>query len=312
MRLIILISLFFFNLTPTLSLAGESYTVGRRVCEDFQSAEDWYHNHPKDMSLYAIGLYGVCLVLKGIATNDPVMESQGLIILDRHNDETDGFNDVAAMFFVAEHLKTNGKFDGTTDEGNIDMAIRAYYKTLLFINVDREYPAKHWTSEQEDQMEIFSFYMIPELYSYRYEYGWIGSHNRYLNESTSYTGDKRDLNFYLAQHRDPAILDPNYSDLPVIIDSLNQMISSSEACLNLPFKSYHRRNVYDSYRKSCKILNTLGRDLLSLEQKRQDFLYDKSCAEDVLLCNEYMEVYNQMDLRLQDAIKQLENQPSPW
>ena len=311
MRLSLLISLFFY-LSPSLSLAGESYTVGRQPCENFQRAEEWYHNHHEHEAYSAITLYGICLTLKGIATNNEGVRNQGLIILDRHNDETDGFNDVNAMFFVAEYLQTNGKFDGTTDEGNIDMAIRAYYRTLLFINVAREYPADYWTSEAEDQMEIVSYQKIPMLYAYKINFGRIGSHNRYLNESPSYTGDKRDLNFYLAQHRDPAILDPNYSDLPVIIDSLNQMISSSETCLNLPFKSYHRREIYNFYQKKCKIFNHLGHALLPLEQSRQEVLYNESCAEDVLQCDEYMEVYNQMDDVVQDTITQLKSIPNPW
>ena len=311
MRVIIILISLFFNLIPSLSLAEERYTVGRRSC-DFQAAEEYYHNHHESEAMYAIGLYGVCLVLKGLATNDPEVKGQGLLILFQHT-EPDGFNDVEAMFFLAEYLKTNGKFDGTTDEGNIDMAIRAYYKTLSFIHRDDTYPIKYLTSEQEDQMEIFSFYMIPELYSYRYEYGWIGSHNIYLNDSPSYTGNKADLNFYLAYNRDHDEIDLAYSDLSVIKDSLNQMISSSEACLNLPYKPlYHRRDIYDSYRKSCEILNVLGRDLLALEQKRQNALYNESCKRDILQCDEYMEVYHQMDDVIQDTIRQLRAIPNPW
>ena len=310
MRIVILISLFFFNLSPTLSLAAENYTVGRQSC-DFQAAEDWYQDHPTDMALYAIGLYGSCLVIKGIATNDPAMRNQGLGILERHTGNS-GFNDVDAMYFLAEYFKTNGKFDGTTDEDNIDMAIRAYDRTLLFIQVDPEYPSKYWTSEQEDQMEIFSFYMIPELYSYRYEYGWIGSHNRYLNESPSYTGDKRDLNLYLDHSRDPTALDHPYSELPVIKDSINQMISSADACINLPFKYYHRQEIYNYYQKRCNILRLAGLALLPLEIDRQGFLFYESCKKDVLQCEGYMEVYNEMDSLLQEAIKQLANQPNPW
>ena len=310
MRVIFLITLF-FNLSPSLSLAAENYTVGRRSC-DFQKAEEWYHNHPKENAMYAISLYGICLVLKGIATNDPAMESQGLIILDRHNDETDGFNDVYAMFFVAEYFRSGGTFTPKIDEGNIDMAIRAFERTLLFINVDREYPSKHRTSEEEDQMEIKAYSNIPKLYGFRFNFGRIGSHNRYLNDSPSYTGDKNKLNFYLTQHRDPTILDPNYSDLPVIIDSLHQVISSAEACLNLPYKYYHRRDIYDFYQKRCAIFKETAETLLPLEHRRQDALYNKSCARDVLQCNEYIEVYSQIENVTQDTITQLKAIPNPW
>ena len=310
MRVIFLISLF-FNLSPSLSLAAENYTVGRQSC-DFQRAEEWYHNHPKENAMYAIGLYGECLVLKGIATNDEAVKSQGLIILDRHNNSTDGFNDVAAMFFVAEYIKTGGAFTTKTDRGAIDMAIRAFERTLLFINSDREYPSKHRTSEEEDQIEIVSYEQIATLYNYRFKYGRIGSHNRYLNDSPSYTGDKNKLNFYLTQHRDPAILDPNYSDLPVIIDSLHQMISSSEACLNLPFKYYHRRSVYDAYQKRCAIFKETAETLLPLEHRRQDALYNKSCAEDVLLCEEYMSIHEEIGNIRKAMVKKLKSIPNPW
>ena len=264
MRLSLLFILFLIILRPYLSLAVEDYTVGRRSCGNFQRAEHDYlnHNYPKEEAMYAIAWYGKCLVLKGIVTNDEAMESQGLIILDRHTGDY-GFNDVDAMFFLAEYRKTGGAFNTKTDIGSIDRAIRAYERTLLFINIDSTYPDKYLASEPLLQMEIVSYEKIATLYNYRFKYGRIGSHNRYLNDSPSYTGDKNKLNFYLAQHRDPAILDPNYSDLEVIIDSLHQMISSSEACLNLRYKAlYHRKSVYDAYQKRCAIFKDTAEVLL--------------------------------------------------
>ena len=311
MRLSLLIALF-FSLTPTLSLAEEIYKVGRRICDNFKRAEEWYHNHHESEAYTAIGMYGQCLVLKGIVTNDEAMKGQGLIILDRHTGDY-GFNDVPSMFFLAEYRKTGGTFAPKTDEAAIDRAIRAYEKTLLFINIDSTYPNRYLASESILQMEIVSYERIPKLYGFKIKFGLTGSHNRYLNDSPSYTGDKSKLNFYLAQHRDPAILDPNYSDLPVIIDSINQMISSSEACLNLRYKAlYHRQEIYNYYQKRCNIFKLSGQALLPLEHSRQDYLYNKSCAKDVLKCSEYMEVYNQMGNVIQDTIKQLKAIPNPW
>ena len=320
MRLIFL-SLFtlFYSLIPALSLATE-YTVGKSTCEDFEYVENWYNNYDREGNYAhiegknATGLYGICLVLKGIASKDESTKQQGLNLLYRQTDKHSGINSVSAMFFLAQYIETGGAFNYEVDERNIDMAIRAYRRVLLFISIDKDYPWGGYSEdEKQDQIEIVSINMIPSLYHIKFEYGWIGSHNRYLQQSPSYEGDKASLKLYLEPNTDHAVLDPAYSDLNVITDSLHQMISSSQACIDLPYKShYHRQDIYHFYQQRCRIFNRLGHALLPLEEKRQETLLDKSCSEDVLACDKYMDVYQQINSIIKDTKDELKTIPNPW
>ena len=306
-----------FSLIPTLSLAEERYTVGRQSC-DFEFAENRYNNYDREGAYaHIIGqlttsLYGSCLVLKGIETHDDASKRQGLALLDWLTDEHSGMNSVSAMFFKAQYIETGGAFNYDVDEGNIDRAIRAYTRVLFFIKLDKGYPSKYSESERRDQMEIVSINMIPSLYHIKFEYGWIGSHNRYLQQSPSYKGDKASLKLYLEPNTDPAVQDPAYSDLRVITDSLSQMISSAQACIALPYKHYHRKNIYDDYRRQCEIFNRLGKTLLALEEKRQEFLINKPCSKDVLQCEGYMAVHKEIDKVLKEMTEKLYETPNPW
>ena len=323
MRLILLFTLL-YSLIPTLSLGeekhtvGTEYTVGKQSCEDFEYAENWYNNYDRNgayahiIGKHATGLYGTCLVLKGIATNDDATKRQGLALLDWLTDEHSGMNSVTDMFFLAKYRSSGGRFTKKTEVRNIDMAIRAFIRVLFFIKLDKDYPGGDSESEKLDQMEIVSHAKIPTLYGIKLKYGLKGSHNRYLKQSPSYEGDKAKLKLYLEPNTDPAVMDPAYSDLGVITDSFNQMISSSQACLDLPYKHYHRKDIYNYYQQRCRILNSSGYALLPLEEKRQEALIDKTCSQDVLTCDKYMDVYNEMDNLVKDTIEKLRAVPNPW
>ena len=287
----------FYSLIPTLGLATE-YTVGEKSCEDFEYAENWYHNYLKEGGYahiegkYATELYGICLVLKGIVTQDDATKRQGLALFDWLTDQHSGINDVSAMFFLAEYHESGGRFNGNIEVKNIDIALWGYSRILSFtqINIDEDYPWGGYSEaerEEQAQIEIVSHAKIPLLYGYRvfyYYLEWI-TNRAYLEWST------------------------NRAYLEWITNELYQMISSSYACIDLPYKYYYERDIYNYYQQGCRIFNILGKDLWPLETKRQEALIDKTCSKDVLTCGKYMDVYKQINSIIEDTISELKAIP---
>ena len=299
-RLILLKISLIFGLTPTLSLAENNLVT--YTAEEYSCTTDYGENSQelrlelervKDVPFMTYNL-ATCLIIKGLVTNNESLKYIGLSSLK-------DMNYAPAMFFLAQYFESN--LPNNLTEDSIDESIGAYKKTLTQIDlIDLGY-GNYYEGKTEPQREIRSYESISYLYSYKTHIGIIGSHNRYLNDSPTLTNN---MDSHNRHHPEPP---SSYSDFRVIINGLRNIISSSEDCLNLQYdEQNHQHELYNSIQKRCTIFKDIAEILLPLERKRQAILLtDESCAKDVLQCDEYMNIYNEMESVFQTMLQELNN-----
>ena len=224
----------------------ETYTRGEKSC-DFSVAENYYRQDPEDLGNQV--LYASCLIIKGD-------DSTGLPMLYYLADQTDS---VKANSFLADYLRTDGRFRNPTTETNLDEAINYYYRTQAIISLIPTYPEPdYFFHEKNYQMHLFASYRVPSLYRYRYQLGAAGDYMAHLLQWPDYDGDWNRDTF------------PKYNGF--MRDSLNQGLRTARECRDLPQKHYHNPTHYKANIESCALMVDLFQTLIPLEEQRQEIL----------------------------------------
>ena len=261
-----LLALFLCCCSSSLGFA-DSYSRGNYTCESFKDAE-FSHKYDPD-NIHIQMWYAKCLILKGDDAKGLAMLNH---IVDRHNQ-------VNAAYTLADHIKTGGKFRGL-DEEKVDEAISASQRVLFLIDLDPHYPYNgNEIYEWDFQMELWSQYMVTLLYFKKFQFGALGTHNKYLAQSPSYEGDKSALDRY-----------PQYESYTV--DTLQKMQRFGNRCASLPKKPHFREEVHKEVTRACAIIRDAGKRLLPLEEKRLALLFRESCQKDLSKCSEYNDVFS--------------------
>ena len=240
-------------LAMLLSAAGtgwaeEIFTRGLKSC-DFSVAENYYQQDPNDLSNQV--LYAVCLVIKGD-------DAKGVPMLYHLADQK---SSVKANFFLAEYLKTDGRFNGILTTKTLDEAINYYYRTLAIIDLIPTYPEPdYFFQEKNYQMHLRSAFTVPNLYLTKYHWGANGDYWAHKLQDPGYEGD-RNKNTY-----------PKYNRF--MRDSLNQGLRQAQNCRDLPRKRYHNPDHYKANTETCTLLVDLIKTLIPLEEQRQQILLD--------------------------------------
>ena len=268
--MLMLLSLVFVSFAD---LAFANSFRGNWLCSDadFKIVKQDYRSDSTSV-YYRIG-YAHCLIVKG-------KDSEGLAILHNIVDHSTHPARVKAAFMVAEYISTGGIFEDTTDEDNINEAIKAYGRVIFFISLDPDYSNTNDLFEAEAQIELTSHYRLPLLYSEKFKKGATGTDNIHLLSSPSYNGD-RDLKTY-----------PEYS--PYTIDSLEKAIEFANQCLVLPLKRHFQSSSYRNYKAGCQVLKEAAQDSLPLERQRLVLLDTDSCSNDLPQCLEHQEIKSEM------------------
>ena len=150
--------------------------------------------------------------------------------------------------------------------------------------------------EGNDWMYISTIYRIPLLYMVKYWYGWEGSDNVHKLTSHSYDGD-RNLNTY-----------PDYA--PYTLNSLTNVIEFADDCHAVMVGQRHILLHYDvedyergrrQYNATCQVLKDAAVALFPLEQERLILLSTDSCTYDILKCEKYKAIYEEIDVLLGQA-----------
>ena len=223
----------------------ETYKRGAKSC-DFSVAENYYREDPEDLS-YQV-LYAICLIIKGD-------DSTGLPMLYYLADQTDS---VRANFFLADYLRTDGRFANPTTEKTIDEAINYYYRTQAIISLIPTYPEPdYFFQEKNRQMHLTASYSVPRLYLARYKLGAIGDYGIHLLQWPDYDGDRKDTF-------------PKYNGF--MRDSLNQGLRTARECRDLPQRYYHNPTHYTANIEACALMVDLFQALIPLEEQRQEIL----------------------------------------
>ena len=264
--MLMLFSLVFFSFAD---LAFANSFRGNWLCSDadFKIVKQDYKSDSTDV-YYRLG-YAHCLIVKG-------KDSEGMAILHNIVDHSTHPARVKAAWKLANYISTGGTFEDTTDEDNINEAIKAYGRVIFFISLDPNYPQKISISEAEAQIELTTHYRLPSLYFSKFKKGATGTDNIHLLSSPSYNGD-RELNTY-----------PEYS--PYTIDSLEKAIEFADQCLALPLKRHFQSSSYRNYKAGCQVLKEAAQDILPLERQRLVLLDTDSCSNDLPLCSEHQEI----------------------
>lgn len=260
----------------SLGLAN-SYTLGKLKCKDFKESETYLKHNPESV----IGQFGyaTCLVIKG-ETDEGLRKLQHLVDTKHH---------VWSAYFIARYFETAGKFEpANIAEIDIISAIKAYSYVLYLIDLDTDYPKGYEIAEGDLQMELYSTADLTSLYLDKFLKGFISDYMTYIEVSPSYEGYKG-LNSF-----------PEYS--PYILDSLNQTIQKADNCLNLPKKRHFHPGLYKNVKKGCQIYKEGAKAIILLEQERQRLLTQESCRIDVLKCEEFLQVLDEIR-SLYDKIK---------
>ena len=274
----------FFVLSFVLSLPlsfANYYKRGDYICDDFEKGEEEYKKDPG--SFISESGYALCLLIRG---DDDVRAN---IILEslayKHND-------VIAAFTLADYTATGGTLDTTKyDVNNYDEALRAYGRVLLLIDRHANYPhpsfvASEWAGQRE--LEAYRSWVLIQYL--RFNYGALGLYNWHLLQSPSYKGDKN-LNSW-----------PKYN--PYSIDSLKQTIEMAERCLSLPQKRHFQPRYYQQVTSFCRLIKNTAQTLLPMERERLNLLNRDSCKKDLLKCQDYLKVDNEMTAIIQETRKE--------
>ena len=226
---------------------AETFTRGMKSC-DFSVAENYYQQDPNDLSNQV--LYAVCLVIKGD-------DAKGVPMLYHLADQK---SSVKANFFLADYLKTDGRFANLLTTKTLDEAINYFYRTLAIIDLIPTYPEPdYFFQEKNYQMHLNSLYNVPRLYLVKYELGAIGDYGVHLMQWPGYEGESKDTF-------------PKYNTF--MRDSLNQGLQQAQNCRDLPRKHYHNPAHYKANAEACTLLVDLIKTLIPLEEQRQQILLD--------------------------------------
>ena len=240
----------------------ETYKRGMQSCT-FEVAENYYRQDPEDLS-YQV-LYASCLIIKGD-------DSTGLPMLYYLADQTDS---VTANFFLADYLRTDGRFENPTTKKTIDEAINYYYRTQAIISLIPTYPEPdYFFQEKNHQMHLRSSYGVPGLYLARYKLGAIGDYRVHQLQDPKYNGFMR--------------------------DSLNQGLREARECRDLPQQYYHRPDHYKANIESCALMVDLFQALIPLEEQRQEIRLGCRDENDIVQmeiedCPKYYETHKEIN-----------------
>lgn len=268
-----------------------NYRRGKRVCTDESEERFKYDSEDLDNRYF----YASCLVIKG-------EDSKGLpmlyILADQHSH-------VLASDFLANYLRTDGRFELPLTHVAVDESIKYYMRSQVLIKLMPHYPEPYEFIERNSQIELNSIYYVPHLYLLKYNIDSVGDLQAHLLQSPSYEGD-RNIDTY-----------PKYNTY--MRDSLNNVIRYAGECANLPQKEHFNVRRYQATTESCRLMRDLAVTLLPLEEKRQEILRQPHC-EDLKLpdsenacetgeyhpntnCLEYSETHCQINELMTDYIE---------
>lgn len=270
------------------------YTAGHQSCTEFEDIEREYIEQLNSPDPYvSVSLvYGMCLLIKGSATNNEQDVSNGLHILHGLKDKPNSA--VPANYFLAKYHLSGGTFNGTADY-NLELAAHYFSHTLAIIKTYNFYPPLIYSSwEAEDNIEMDSYNKLPIAYLEMFYYGVLGDYNLRLLNSPSYTGDQ-DLKTYPDYRRGTM----GYIDLA---------IEHAGNCSKLPLKRHFERpvspyliKICGMYEEKAKLLKDIQRrtNALFAQERCQDIGSDEvkqaHCPEIIELDKEFMDTLNSID-----------------
>lgn len=249
-----------------LSFSGwaNKYQRGDHSC-DFSYAEREYRRDSEDLANQYF--YGECLVVKG-------EDARGLALLYQLADHK---SHVMASYFIAEYLETDGRFDNSFTEDQLDESIGYYLRTQALIALIPDYPEPdYFFHERYFQMELESTRNVLVLYLSKYDLGAVGDYRERLLQSPSYQGD-REISTY-----------PKYNS--ATMDSLNKLAHYAGECANLPQKKHFHPKIFPVIVQICSLSKELAFSLIPLEEKRKAILLQPHCKDlNKNSCPEYYE-----------------------
>ena len=262
------------------------YKRGNQACSrDF---EERYKPDSEDLGDQYV--YAACTVVKG-------EDSKGLPLLYLLADHK---NMVTSSFFLADYLKTDGRFTNFITEMKIDEAIHYHLRTQALIDLIPTYPEPdYWAYEGHEQMELHSRYSVPILYLWKYSLGAFGDYYEHLFQSPSYQGDRSRETY------------PKYNTL--MRDSLNKLLRYAGECANLPQKRHFNSTRYKVVKQSCRLLEELALTLIPMEEERQSILLQPRCKDlnNETSCPEYDKIHDEIDALVENYNEKIDKIAKP-
>lgn len=219
--------------------------------------------------------YHTCLAWRG--------EQEGVIVLYRLSDE---YSSVIATFHLAEFYEKSG-YENLRESGdwsNLDKAIETFNLQKAIIKVWNRYgepDTRHEWDENIYQYELNGYYRALRAYAWAARYALWGSHDWHAKRSPGYDS---------ADGWDHSLgYDPNNRDL--YLESLKH---SADDCISLPNKRHFITQYFDFVKGACQTLQETAIKLLPLQNQRLEILLEDECRNDVLKCDEYMDIYARM------------------
>ena len=187
-----------------------------------------------------------------------------------------------ASDFLADYLKTDGRFESPLTHITIDEAIKYFMRTQALIKLMPHYPPELYVSiERFSQIELNSIYRLPYLYFLKYNIGILGDYHEHLLQSPSYEGE-RDVETY-----------PKYNTY--MLDSLNNVIRYAGECAGLAQKAHFNVALYKAVVQLCPIMKNKAELLIPLEEKRQEISRQSHCQDlNENNCPEYYEAHEEI------------------
>ncbi len=235
---------------------AELYERGDRGCTDSSEAE--YRRDPD--AIYNRSAYAICLVIQG-KDNEGLPELYTL---------ADDHNYIPASYSIANYLRTDGNFDSSMTNTNIDEALKYFFRTLALIDLVPNYPREDFNIyESVFQAELGSWIDLPLLYLEKYK---RGVDTEYCKRAIAHG------------YKDTCLIFQDYDS--TTIDSLKKMRQYAGECAGLPPKRHFKHDYYQAVIGVCSLLEELASNVIPLDEKRLQVILRPDC-QNPLDCEDY-------------------------
>ena len=243
----------------SFSSFATDYKLDAASCINFEEIEEIYR---KDTRTDAKLLYASCLLVKGVFIEDESLVTEGLKMLEEIIENEDN---IIANYNYGLFYYTDGNFGETIAIKNLKLVEENFLKTFKYIKNNPFYPNEKYANwERDGAIEMGVYSKLSSVYLQMYYLSIVGDYHERLK--------LEDEDTYLEYRKDENGI--YYSDTHYI----NLAKTHAEECMNLPMKSYFRKDA-ELFKKVCAMELDKADDLIEIQVKRKEVL--ENCGEDI-------------------------------
>ena len=244
----------------SFSSFATDYKLDVASCINFEEIEEIYRQGTRTDAKLG---YAFCLLVKGVDVGDQSLVTEGLKMLEEVVENEDN---IVANYIYGLFYYTDGNFGETIAIKNLKLVEENFLKTFEYIKKNSSsYPNEKYVNwERDGAIEMGVYSKLSSVYLQMYYLSIIGDFHERLK--------LEDGDTFLEYRKDEKGI--YYSDTYYI----NLAKTHAEECMNLPMKSYFKKDA-ELFKKVCAMELNEADNLIKIQEERKTVL--KNCGEDI-------------------------------